>query len=305
MGRYVLKRILLGILTIIGVAIIIFVVSRLSGDVTYLLLPENATAEEEAMLRANLGLDKPVPIQFLIFVRNALMGDFGKSIRYGRPAFELVIGRLPATIELAGPAFLMSIFLGLPIGVISATRRGSYWDTFGKLFALIGQSMPSFWIGIIAILIFSVRLGWLPTSGRGGIRHLILPVCTLAWFTVASIVRLTRSSMLEVLDSEYVKMARLKGNPEWVVIWKHSLRNALIPVVSLAGLQLAYLLGGVVVTEAVFGWPGLGSLILDGVYGRDYTLVQVGVLVTSTIYILLNLIVDLLYGIIDPRIRYD
>jgi ABC-type dipeptide/oligopeptide/nickel transport system permease component len=184
-------------------------------------------------------------------------------------------------------------------------KRGTFWDTFGKVFALIGQSMPSFWIGIMGILMFAVWLEWLPTSGRGGIQHLIMPACTLGWFTVASIARITRSSMLEVLDSDFVKMARLKGNPEGVVIWKHALRNALIPVLSLAGLQVAFLLGGSVVTEAVFGWPGLGSLILDGVYGRDYALIQAGVLIISILFISVNLIVDLLYGVIDPRIRFD
>jgi ABC-type dipeptide/oligopeptide/nickel transport system permease component len=303
--RYALKRIFLGIITIIGVSIILFVVSRLSGDVTYLLLPENATKEDEAALRAELGLDKPIPVQFLIFVRNVTRGKFGDSIRYRRPALELVFKRLPATFELGATAFLLAICIGLPIGVISATQRNSFGDIWGKLFALIGQSMPGFWLGIMSILIFAVKLNWLPTSGRGGIAHIVLPATTLAWYSTASLVRLTRSAMLEILDSEYIKTARLKGNRERIVIWKHALRNALIPVVSLAGIQLGILLGGVVITESVFGWPGLGSLILDGVYSRDYSLVQAGVLVTSTIYITLNLIVDLLYGVIDPRIRYS
>jgi peptide/nickel transport system permease protein len=303
--RYALKRIFLGIITIIGVSIILFVVSRLSGDVTYLLLPEDATKEDEAALRAELGLDKPIPVQFLIFVRNVTRGKFGDSIRYRRPALELVFKRLPATFELGATAFLLAICIGLPIGVISATQRNSFGDIWGKLFALIGQSMPGFWLGIMSILIFAVKLNWLPTSGRGGIPNIILPATTLAWYSTASIVRLTRSAMLEILDSEYIKTARLKGNRERIVIWKHALRNALIPVVSLAGIQLGILLGGVVITESVFGWPGLGSLILDGVYSRDYSLVQAGVLVTSTIYITLNLIVDLLYGVIDPRIRYS
>ncbi len=305
MRRYALKRIFLGIITIIGVSIILFVASRLSGDVTYLLLPENATKEDEAALRAELGLDKPIPVQFLIFVRNVARGKFGDSIRYRRPALELVFKRLPATFELGATAFLLAICIGLPVGVISATQRNSFGDIWGKLFALIGQSMPGFWLGIMSILIFAVKLNWLPTSGRGGIPNIILPATTLAWYSTASIVRLTRSAMLEILDSEYIKTARLKGNRERIVIWKHALRNALIPVVSLAGIQLGILLGGVVITESVFGWPGLGSLILDGVYSRDYALVQAGVLVTSTIYITLNLIVDLLYGIIDPRIRYS
>ncbi len=306
MRRYAIRRILLGILTVIVVSMIIFVTSRLSGDVTYLLLPEDATKEEVAWLRAKLGLDKPIPVQYYYFIKGALRGDFGKSYRYtNRQAMDVVIDRLPATAQLAFVAFAMSIIGGLLLGVLSATKRDTYLDTLGKLFALIGQAMPGFWLGIMAILIFSVKLGWLPTSGRGGFDHIIMPAVTIAWFSVASILRLTRSAMLDVLDSEYVKTARLKGNSEWVVIWKHALRNALIPVVAMSGIQLAHLLGGVVIAETIFSWPGLGSLILEGVYSRDYALVQAGVFIISVIFISCNLVVDLVYGIIDPRIRYE
>jgi len=306
MRRYALRRILLGILTVIIVSMIIFVASRLSGDVTYLLLPEDATKEEVARLRAELGLDKPLPIQYYYFAKNALKGDFGKSYRYtNRQAMEIILERLPATVQLAFMAFSMSIIGGLLLGVLSATKRDTFLDTLAKVFAIFGQAMPGFWLGIMMILIFAVVLGWLPTSGRGGIRHLIMPAITLAWFSVASILRLTRSAMLDVLDSEFIKMARLKGNPEWLVIWKHALRNALIPVVAMSGLQLAHLLGGVVIAETIFGWPGLGSLILEGVYSRDYALVQAGVFIISVIFITINLLVDLVYGVIDPRIRYE
>jgi len=306
MRRYALRRILLGILTVIIVSMIIFVASRLSGDVTYLLLPEDATKEEVAWLRAELGLDKPLPIQYYYFAKNALKGDFGKSYRYtNRQAMEIILERLPATVQLAFMAFSMSIIGGLLLGVLSATKRDTFLDTLAKVFAIFGQAMPGFWLGIMMILIFAVVLGWLPTSGRGGIRHLIMPAITLAWFSVASILRLTRSAMLDVLDSEFIKMARLKGNPEWLVIWKHALRNALIPVVAMSGLQLAHLLGGVVIAETIFGWPGLGSLILEGVYSRDYALVQAGVFIISVIFITINLLVDLVYGVIDPRIRYE
>lgn len=304
MRRYAINRILLGFVTIIGVSIIVFFASRLSGDVVHLLLPDDATKEDEMRLRAELGLDKPIPIQYLVFVKNVTQGNFGKSIRYRLPVVEVILKRLPATLELASAAFLLSILFGVPVGVISATRRDSASDKGGKIFALVGQSMPSFWLGIMAILVFSVWLRLLPTSGRGDMAHLILPATTLGWFSMASIMRITRSAMLDTMDSDFIKMARLKGNPEWVVIWKHGLRNALIPVVSMAGIQLAQLLGGAVIVEAVFGWPGLGSLILEAVYGRDYTLVQSGVLLTSCIFIFLNLTVDLLYGFIDPRIRY-
>jgi len=306
MRRYAIRRILLGILTVIVVSMIIFVTSRLSGDVTYLLLSEDATEEDVAWLRAKLGLDKPLPVQYYYFIKGAVRGDFGESYRYtNRPAMEVVLERLPATAQLAFVAFAMSVIGGLLLGILSATKRDTFLDTLGKLFALIGQAMPGFWLGIMAVLIFSVKLGWLPTSGRGGLDHLIMPAVTIAWFSVASILRLTRSSMLDVLDSEYIKMSRLKGNSEWIVVLKHALRNALIPVVAMSGIQLAHLLGGVVIAETIFTWPGLGSLILEGVYSRDYALVQAGVFVISIIFISCNLFVDLVYGIIDPRIRYD
>ena len=306
MRRYALKRILLGILTVLLVSMIVFAASRLSGDVVYLLLPQDATKEEVASLRAKLGLDKPLPIQYLYFLKGAVQGDFGKSYRYtNRQAIEVVMERLPATIQLAFSAFIISIIFGLLLGVFSATRRDSLTDTGAKLFALIGQSMPSFWVSIMAVLIFAVKLGWLPTSGQGGLKYLILPATTTAWFSIASILRLTRSSMLDVLDSEYIKMARIKGNPNYLIIWKHALRNAFIPIVAMAGIQLAHLLGGVVIAETIFNWPGLGSLILEGVNSRDYALVQAGVLVISVTFVTINLAVDLVYGFIDPRIRYD
>jgi peptide/nickel transport system permease protein len=305
MKRYVLKRLLLGLLTLIGVSMIIFVAVRLSGDPVLLLLAPDATEQEIQKARVELGLDKPIPVQYVIFMKNSLKGDFGRSTRYRRPALELVAKRLPATIQLALLAFAVSVTLGITIGVVSATKPGSWLDLAGKSFAMIGQAMPEFWIGIMAILIFSVKLGWLPTSGRGGIEHLILPSLTLGWFSAASIVRLTRSSMLGVMGSEYIKTARLKGNPERVVVWRHALRNALIPIVAMGGMQLGRLLGGAVIVETIFGWPGLGQLILEAINSRDYSVVQTGVFITSAIFIMLNLAVDLMYGVIDPRIRYE
>jgi peptide/nickel transport system permease protein len=305
MKRFLFKRIWLGLLTLIGVTIVVFVVVRLSGDAALLLAPPDATQAEIDKIKAELGLDKSIPVQYVIFLKNLMRGDFGRSFRYNRPAMQLVLSRLPATLELAILAFCVLVTLGMVFGVTSVMKPGSWLDRSGTVFALLGQAMPEFWIGIMAILIFSVGLHWFPTSGRGGLPHLILPSLTLGWFSAASIMRLTRSSMLEVMGSEFVKMARLKGNPEWLVVWKHALRNALIPVVSMGGLQLGRLLGGAVVVETVFGWPGLGQLIVDAVYTRDYSVVQAGVMVTSVIYITLNLIVDLLYGTIDPRIRYE
>ena len=305
MRRYLLKRILLGMVTLIGVSIIIFVASRLSGDVAFLLAPQESTDEEIQAIRVELGLDKPIPVQYYIFVKDALRGEFGQSIRYHRPVMEVILSRVSGTVELVGVAFIFSILSGVLLGTISATRRDSWMDLSGKLFALLGQSMPGFWIGIMAILVFAVQLGWLPTSGRGGISHLVLPAFSLGWYSIASIMRVTRSSMLDVMDSEYIKMARIKGNPQRVVVWKHALKNALIPVIGLGGMQLTHLIGGAVIVESVFSWPGLGSLIVDAVYARDYPLVQAGVFLISIFFISLNLIVDLLYGLIDPRIRYE
>jgi peptide/nickel transport system permease protein len=305
MKRYIVKRLLLGLLTLIGVSMIIFIAVRLSGDPVLLLVSPDATQEEIQKMKTELGLDKPVPVQYVIFMKNSLKGDFGRSTRYRRPALELVMNRLPATIQLALLAFIISITLGITIGVISVTKPGSWFDFLGKTFAMLGQAMPEFWIGIMAILIFSVQLGWLPTSGRGGLVHLVLPSLTLGWYSAASIMRLTRSSMLQVMGSEYIKTARLKGNPERVVVWRHALRNALIPIVAMGGMQLGRLLGGAVIVETIFGWPGLGQLILEAINTRDYSVVQTGVFITSTFFILLNLTVDLMYGIIDPRIRYE
>ncbi len=305
MTRYALKRLLAGLICLIGVSIIIFTTVRLSGDVTDLLLPMDATVEDFERLRAELGLDKPIPIQYLIFIKEAARGNFGISTRWTRPAWEIVLGRLPATLELASFAFLIAIVFGLLIGVTSATRRGTWIDLGIRLIGLFGQSMPRFWLGLMLILLVGVKLKLLPTSGRGGFEYLILPGFTLSFYSIASISRLTRSAMLNVLGADYIKMARLKGNPEWVVIWKHALKNAAIPVVTLAGLQLSYLLGLAVIVEIVFAWPGLGKLIVDAVFARDYAVVQAGVSLLCAIYIFINMGVDLIYGFLDPRIQYE
>jgi peptide/nickel transport system permease protein len=305
MRRYALRRTFLGILTVIIVSIIIFIAARLSGDVAILIAPPDASDEEIHAIRVQLGLNKSIPYQYYVFAKNAIKGDFGRSIRYNRPAMDVLIDRFSGTVELVGTAFIVAIITGVLLGTLSATRRGTWLDQSGKLFALLGQSMPGFWVGIMLILIFSVNLGLLPTSGRDGISHLLLPAFSMAWYSIASIMRVTRSSMMDVMDSEYVKMARAKGNPEYIVIWKHGLKNALIPVIALAGVQLANLLGGAVIIENVFNWPGLGSLIVDAIYARDYPLVQAGVFFISIFLIALNLIVDLLFGFIDPRITYE
>lgn len=305
MRRYILKRIILAIITLVFVSIIVFVAARLSGDVALLLAPEDATEEELQAIRVEHGLDKPIPVQYYVYVRNALKGDFGQSIKYEQPAIRLIFDRIPATLQLGSVAFAVSLLMGILLGIVSSTRRNSWLDWCGKIFAMLGQSIPAFWLGIMLILLFGVNLGWLPTSGRGGIANMVMPVFSMAYFTIAGNMRMTRSAMLEIMDSEYVKMARIKGNPERVVIWKHALRNALIPVVAMAGMGLAMMVGGQVIIESIFRWPGVGSLMVDAIFYRDYTLVQAGVLVISTAIVTINLLVDLSFVIIDPRIKYE
>lgn len=305
MARYALKRIVVGFICLIGVSLIIFVAVRLTGDPTVLLLPEDATKEDFEKLRAELGLDKPIPVQYFIFIREAAKGNFGRSVRWKRPAIELVLSRIPATLQLGAFAFCLAISFGLLAGVTSAKLRGSPFDLVVRVAAMFGLSMPTFWLGIMFILVVAVQLGWLPTSGRGGVEHMILPALTMAGHAAASMSRLSRSSMLNVLGSDYIKMARVKGNPEWRILWKHGLKNAAIPVVTLAGIQLAAVIGHTVVVETVFAWPGIGKLIIDGIYARDYAVVQAGICLVSAIYIMINIGVDLVYGLLDPQIRYD
>jgi peptide/nickel transport system permease protein len=305
MRRFILKRVLLALVTVIGVSIIVFYAARLSGDVAVLLAPSNATEEDIQNIRVQLGLDKPIVVQYYSFVKDAVHGDFGDSIRYDKPVFDLILNRVPATLELGLVGFSLALVIGILFGVLASTKRGTILDWSGRIFAMVGQSIPNFWTGIMLILLFGVILGWLPTSGAGGIKNLIMPAFSMAWFSISAIMRITRSSMLDVLDSEYIKLARIKGNLERTVIWKHALRNAIIPVVALSGLQLASLIGGQVIIESVFRWPGIGSLMLEAINSRDYALIQAGVLLVAVGVITVNLLVDLLFGLIDPRIRYE
>ncbi|PYN22961.1 MAG: ABC transporter permease [Candidatus Rokuibacteriota bacterium] len=283
---------------------IVFVLTRLSGNPIYLLLDVNATQRDQEILTRHLGLDKPLPVQYGIYVMNVAVGDFGNSIISRRPVTEHIWERLPATVELGFVAMFLSVLIGVPLGMYSAVRRGGVLDTAARVFAVLGQSMPTFWLGLMLILFFGVVLGVLPAGGRGGLLHLVLPAFTLGYFTSAAILRLTRSAMLEVLGSDYIKFARLKGLHEQVVLWKHGLRNALPPVVTFAVLLFVQFLGGAVVTETVFAWPGLGRLILESITTRDYPVVQAGVLVLSALYLTGNLCVDLLYSYLNPRIRH-
>jgi peptide/nickel transport system permease protein len=284
---------------------IVFVLTRLSGNPIHLLLDVNATERDQEILTRHLGLDRPLLVQYAIYVKNIALGDFGNSILTRRPVAEHIWERVPATVELGFVAMVLSILLGVPLGVYSAVRRGGLLDSGARVFAVLGQSMPTFWLGLMLILFFGVVLGVLPAGGRGGLAHLVLPAFTLGYFTSAAILRLTRSSMLEVLGSEYIKFARLKGLHEQVVLWKHGLKNALLPVITFAVMLFVQFLGGAVVTETVFAWPGLGRLILESITTRDYPIVQAGVLVLSAFYLIGNLLVDALYSYLNPRIRHS
>ena len=304
MGRYLVGRVLQTVLSMLVVVSIVFVLTRLSGSPIHLLLDVSATERDQEILTRHLGLDRPLPVQYGLYVRNVAFGDFGNSILTRRPVTEHILERLPATIELGVVAMLLSVLIGVPLGVYSAVYRGRLLDRAARVFAVLGQSMPTFWLGLMLILFFGVVLGVLPAGGRGGLLHLILPAFTLGYFTSAAILRLTRSAMLEVLGSDYIKFARLQGLPEPLVLWKHGLRNALLPVVTFAVLLFVQFLGGAVVTETVFAWPGLGRLILESITTRDYPIVQAGVLVLSALYLAGNLGVDLLYSYLNPRIRH-
>jgi peptide/nickel transport system permease protein len=306
MQRFIAVRALQSLLALVVMSMIVFGLARLSGDPLDVMLPIEAVQEDYDRLSKHWGLDKPVTTQYAIFIKKALQGDFGESLKYqGKSAMSLVMERLPATLELAGWALLVSVILALPIGVLAAVEKGTYWDTAAKVVALLGQSLPAFWLGIVLMWIFAVHLDWLPSSGRGGLQHIILPAITLGWFQVAVIMRLVRSSMLEVLDSEFVKLARVKGIPEWKVVWKHCLRNASIAPLTVFAIIAGSLLTGSVVTETVFTWPGVGLLVVDAVRSRDFQVVQAVVIMFAGIFILCNLLVDIMYAYLDPRIRYQ
>jgi peptide/nickel transport system permease protein len=305
MQRYIMIRLGQSVITLIGVSVIVFMMARLSGNPLYVLLPPEAPPEMFDRLTRIWGLDRPMHEQYFTFVGNALQGNFGPSFKWqGQTAMGLVMQRFPATLELAAFATVFSVLLAVPVGVMSATHRGTWFDTLGKLIAMLGQSLPSFWLGIVLILVFAANLGWFPTSGRGGLQHLILPGVALGWFSVAAFMRLVRSSMLDVLDTEYVKLARIKGLPEWKVIWKHALKNASIAPITFFGVIVVTLITGSVTIETVFSWPGVGLLALEAVNARDYQVVQAVAFLGSVAFVLMNLMLDILYAYIDPRVRY-
>jgi peptide/nickel transport system permease protein len=305
MTRYIISRILQGLIAIFGALLIVFVAQRLSGDPVALMLPMDATDADFAAMREALGLDKPLFVQFAIFIGSAVTGDFGVSYQWNEPAMRLLIDRLPATLELAIAGLFFAVLLAVPLGVFSAVYRGGWIDRIAKVFAMLGQAIPGFWIGLLLILFVAVELRWLPAFGRGTPAHLVLPAIALGWYPVAAMTRTLRSSMLDVLDSDYVRMERAIGLPERTIIWRYALRNAAVPLVTMIGVYFAGMLGGAFVIEVVFAWPGVGRTVVDAVFARDFPVVQAGVMLTAVVFVTVNLLVDLSYGFIDPRIRRE
>ena len=311
MQRYILVRLSQSLVVLFAVSIIIFGLARLSGNPLDLLVPEDAEPEDIVDMERKWGLDRPLHVQYFTFLSNALRGDFGKSLRYtDRDAMQMVMQRFPATLLLAGLALVISTSIAVPVGVLSALKKDTPADFTAKIFALLGQSAPSFWVGIMLMWIFAVELGWLPTSGTGEpgfdrVVHLLLPALSIGWYQVAALMRLVRSSMLEVLDSEFIKLARIKGVTETRVVWKHALRNAAIAPITLFGLLVAQLVTGTVVTETVFAYPGVGLLAVDAIRYRDFQVMQTIVVVFAVIFVGVNLLVDIIYAYVDPRIRYS
>jgi peptide/nickel transport system permease protein len=306
MKSYVLRRLWQSALTLAGVSVLVFVILRvLPGDPAKMLLPEGAPQSAIDELNRQLGLHEPLYVQYGLFVKSVFQGDFGQSFQYRAPALRVVVERLGATVQLALAAMLITVLIGVSLGIVAAVRRGTRYDYASTVLAVLGQSLPNFWLGIMLILLFGVALRWLPTSGFESWRHLILPAVTLAAFPMALVARLTRSSMLEILGRDFIRTGRAKGLAERAVVLRHALRNAAVPLLTVLGLQIGTLLGGAVITESVFAWPGMGKLVVDAIFFRDFPVVQTVLILSATIFVVINLLVDLLYTVIDPRIRYS
>jgi peptide/nickel transport system permease protein len=305
MTKYLARRLFYSLFVLLGVSLIVFVLIRLSGDPAALMLPLDATEEDLENYRAQLGLNRPWPVQYVDFVSRAVIGDFGTSIRHQQPAMGMVMDRMPATMQLAGLSFLIAVLIAVPLGILSAVRPNSAIDRVSVIGALGGQAVPTFWLGIMLILVFSVGLRWLPSSGRGGLEHLILPALTLGMYSAAVINRLLRSSLREVLQQDYIRTAQAKGYRESFIVLKHALKNAAIPVVTVMGLQISALMGGAVITETVFSYPGAGLLLVQSLRNRDIPVIQAFVMLIAFIVIIINLGVDVIYSYLDPRIRFS
>jgi len=303
--KFFVRRISFAALVLLLISVFVFSLSRASGDPRNVYLDEYATDEMYEAWGVKLGLDKPLYIQYLTWLGDVVRADFGVSLYHNRPPYDLIKERLPATISLAAIAFCWALLVGIPLGVLSAVKRGTLADYFARGFALLGQAMPVFWVALMAILIFAVELGWLPTSRRGGLNSYIMPALCLGWLPAAALLRITRGSMLEILDGEFIKLARAKGVSPNVVIWKHAFRNALIAPVTLAAIIIASFLTGTVVIEAVFAWPGLGGLSIDAIKNNDFPMMAAIILLFGVFYLLANMLVDLLYMVLDPRVRLE
>jgi peptide/nickel transport system permease protein len=303
MQRYILKRVFQSVLTLLVLSLIVFVMCRLTGDPVMLMLPDDASYEDVMQVRQALGLDRPLPVQYWLFLSNAVRGDFGRSIKGQVPVLDLIMERLPNSVKLATVSLVITLSLAFPLGVMAAVNKGTSIDTLANMIAVLGQSLPQFWVGIVLIQIFAVQLRWLPVAGTGSLWHYILPGFTLGWFLVAGIMRLLRSSMLDVLDSEFVKLARIKGVSPRGVVWKHALKNAFMPVLTFTAIYLAILITGAILVETVFAWPGIGQLIYQGIVYRDFPVIQAVVLLTAIIVVAVNFMVDITYAYLDPRIR--
>jgi peptide/nickel transport system permease protein len=302
--RFVFSRVLQSLVALAILSVVVFILARATGDPLQLILPMSATPEDYADARRYLGLDRPYVEQYLAFVGRAVTGDFGNSLRARRPVIELIRERLPNSLRLAAFAMTISLAIAFPLGVLAAVKKGTGLDRTAQIIAVLGQSLPTFWVAIVLVEVVAGRLQWLPAGGSEGFASYVLPGFTLGWFVVAGMMRLLRSGMLEVLDSEYVKLARVKGVVEHRVVWMHALKNALIPVVTFAGIYFSILVTTAIVVETVFAWPGLGRLAYEGISSRDFPVIQAVVLTTAAIVAVVNLGVDCLYAVIDPRIRH-
>jgi peptide/nickel transport system permease protein len=303
MQRYIVRRVGEAVLALFALSIIIFLMVRLTGDPALLMLPPDAGADALVDIRHSMGLGKPLVTQYGLFIRDYAKGSFGDSLRSKTPVSELIKDRLPNSLKLVGAAAVIVLLISIPLGVLSAVYKGTWIDTLATGFAVLGQAIPVFWLGILMIQLFTVKLGWLPSSGMGGLDHYIMPAFALGFFTVAAIQRLLRSSMLEAMDSEYIKTARMKGLSEFKVVWKHALRNSLISVITLGGIYIAILITLGILVEVVFAWPGMGRLMFQGIVFRDFPVVQAVVLISAAIVIFSSLVVDIAYAYLDPRIR--
>lgn len=305
MKRFLLKRLLETIIVLYLALTAVFVMIRLSGDPVLLMVPADATPEFIERFRREMGFDDPLLVQYWRFISGAIRGDFGRSLRQQASALSLVVERIPASLLLTATSILLALVVSIPIGILCAFKKGSPWDKIGTAGAVFAQSIPNFWLGLMLILLFSVLLKWFPTGGMGSWRNLVLPSITLAAYSAARITRLTRSSMIEVLQMDYIRTARAKGLKEWKVLWKHAFKNASIPIITITGLQIGVIFGGAVITETIFSWPGLGRLVVQSIYFRDYPTVQTTIFFIAAMICFLNLMADILYAIVNPEIRLE